>query len=231
MRKSMFPLIILFFVHIYSYANSQNVADKKITIQVTNLELKKVFSLVEKQVSVRFAYSAEKIQSSRKVTLSIIEKPLSGFLEKISREMGIIYEVSGGVIILKQSENLSPVLSASDANLFVSGLKDARILYGTITDEKGVALSGVSVQVKGTNFGTTTDINGKFSIKVPDNNSILVFNYTGFAVQEILVGPQSIMSIKLLPNLDKLDDVVVIGYGTQKKVTVTGSIGAISSAS
>jgi len=230
MRKSMFPLIILFFVHIYSYANSQNVADKKITIQVTNLELKKVFSLVEKQVSVRFAYSAEKIQSSRKVTLSIIEKPLSGFLEKISREMGIIYEVSGGVIILKQSENLSPVLSASDANLFVSGLKDARILYGTITDEKGVALSGVSVQIKGTNFGTTTDINGKFSIKVPDNNSILVFNYTGFAVQEILVGPQSIMSIKLLPNLDKLDDVVVIGYGTQKKVTVTGSIGAISSA-
>ena len=229
MRKSMFPLILLFFVHIYGFANSQNVADKKITIQVSNLELKKVFSLVEKQISVRFAYSAEKIQSSRKITLSIVEKPLSDFLEKVSKEMGFIYEVSGGIIILKQNDNVSSSGILSETNLVVAGTKDVRIIYGTITDEKGVALSGVSVQVKGANIGTTSDVNGKFSIRVSDNNSVLVFNYTGFAVQEILVGAQSAIGIKLLPSLDKLEEVIVVGYGTQKKVTVTGSIGTISS--
>ena len=109
--------------------------------------------------------------------------------------MGFIYEVSGGIIILKQNENSLSSVNPSETNLVVGGTKDIRIISGTITDEKGVALSGVSVQVKGANIGTTSDLNGKFSIKLSDNNSVLVFNYIGFAVQEILVGDQSVDSV------------------------------------
>jgi TonB-linked SusC/RagA family outer membrane protein len=229
MRKSFFPIIVLFFVQICGYANSQNVADKKVSIQVTNLELKKVFTLIEKQTAVRFVYSAEKIQSSRKISLNLIDKPLIDFLNKVSKEMGFVYELNGELIILKQIDNKDQLLlSAPVVGKQLSEIKDSRVIAGTITDDKGVALSGVSVQIKGTKIGTTTDVNGKFSIKVNDNSSILVFNSTGYAVQEIAVGAQTTIGVSLISSINKLDDVVVIGYGTQKKITVTGSIGTVS---
>lgn len=97
-------------------------------------------------------------------------------------------------------------------------------IAGTITDMDGAPLPGVTVMIKGTTLGTTTDIDGNFSIDVPDENAVLVFSYVGFVSEEVVVGSQSQISISLLPDLQTLSELVVVGYGTQKKSDVTGAL-------
>jgi TonB-linked SusC/RagA family outer membrane protein len=96
---------------------------------------------------------------------------------------------------------------------------------GTVTDQtKNEALSGVSVQVKGTQRGTTTDSLGKFSIMVPSRKAILTFNYVGYAGQEQTVSGKGTVNISLSPTTASLNEVVVVGYGTQKRKDITGSV-------
>ncbi len=98
----------------------------------------------------------------------------------------------------------------------------------TVTDK--AALAGVSVQLKGTNTGTTTDNSGNFSISVPNSDAVLVFSYTGYQNQEIIVGSQSEVNVQLQASANTLDEVVVIGYGTQRKSDLTGAVGTVKAA-
>lgn len=98
---------------------------------------------------------------------------------------------------------------------------------GKVSDESGKALAGVTVQVKGTTTGTSTDADGKFQITVPSAKSVLVFSFVGFADQEIIVGNQTSINVSLVSGASNLQDVVVIGYGTVKKKDVTGSVSGI----
>jgi TonB-linked SusC/RagA family outer membrane protein len=102
-----------------------------------------------------------------------------------------------------------------------------RDVKGKIMDAKGEPLSGVSVLVKGTATGVSTDVNGAFSINVPDGKSILVVSYVGFEAQEVSVSGQSSVVITMVALNSQLTDVVVVGYGTQKKVTVTGAVATV----
>jgi len=95
---------------------------------------------------------------------------------------------------------------------------------GTVTDTKNEPLIGVSVQVKGTTTGMATDLDGKYTIQVPSAQSVLVFSYVGFVSQEFPVGNQRTINVTLLEDLRNLEEVVVVGYGVQKKETVTGSV-------
>ncbi|MCD7937213.1 MAG: TonB-dependent receptor plug domain-containing protein, partial [Tannerellaceae bacterium] len=94
---------------------------------------------------------------------------------------------------------------------------------GTVVDHAGIPLIGVSVAVKGTTNGTVTNLDGEYSLNVPDN-AILVFTYIGFRPQEIVVGNQSVIHIDMAEDTQTLDEVVVVGYGTQKKVNLTGAV-------
>ena len=98
---------------------------------------------------------------------------------------------------------------------------------GTVSDETGAILPGVSVVVKGTTKGTNTDATGAFSIAVPDGNTVLVFSYVGFLPQELTVGNRTTVTVKLLPGNNSLNEVVVVGYGVQKKVNLTGAISSV----
>ncbi|MGN6615919.1 MAG: SusC/RagA family TonB-linked outer membrane protein [Ilyomonas sp.] len=98
---------------------------------------------------------------------------------------------------------------------------------GTVTDDKGSPLSNVSVVIKGTTKGVTTDANGAFSINVPSSTSVLVISYIGYQSQEITVGQNTNLNINLVSAATQLSDVVVVGYGTQKKLTVTGSVAQV----
>ena len=98
---------------------------------------------------------------------------------------------------------------------------------GIVKDEKGEFIVGANIAIKGTVRGTSSDTNGKFKIDVPNSSSVLVFTYVGFATKSITVGNQTIFEMVLLPNENALDEVVVIGYGTQKKSDLTGSVGSV----
>lgn len=101
---------------------------------------------------------------------------------------------------------------------------------GVVTDENQLGLPGANIVIKGTTVGTVTDIDGKFSIQVPSPNSILVISYLGYLSQEVTVGGKSDFQIQLEVDIDQLDEVVVTGYGTQRKIETTGSISSVKSA-
>ena len=99
---------------------------------------------------------------------------------------------------------------------------------GTVTDETEAGLPGATIIVKGTAQGTTSDIDGNFSISVPDQNTILVISFIGYESQEIPVANQSVINVKLNPSTESLEEVIVVGYGTQREEAVTGSVASVS---
>lgn len=105
----------------------------------------------------------------------------------------------------------------------------AVVINGKVTDENNAPLPGVNVLVKGTTNGTTTDASGGFNLNVPDQNAVLVFSYIGYTSEEVAVGSQATINVQLLPDIQSLSEVVVVGYGTQKRTSVTGAIASVSS--
>jgi TonB-linked SusC/RagA family outer membrane protein len=103
-------------------------------------------------------------------------------------------------------------------------------ISGKVVDEKGLPLPGVSVLIKGTTQGTSTDGSGKYSLRIPSTSTTLVFSYTGYNKQEVLVGDRKTVNVQLAVSSQSLNDVVVVGYGTQKKATLTGSISEVKGA-
>lgn len=109
-----------------------------------------------------------------------------------------------------------------------SGAFIRAVVTGTVQDETGAPLPGAAILVKGTTTGTITDVDGKFSIDVSDN-AVLVVSYLGYTAKEVPVQGQSILSIQLEPDSSELNEIVVVGYGTQKRSDVTGAIGSLKS--
>lgn len=103
-------------------------------------------------------------------------------------------------------------------------------LTGKVTDGTGAGLPGVSIAIKGTNLGTVTNANGEFTITVANADAVLVFRFVGYETQEIIVGTRSTLNVELLPSAKGLNELVVVGYGTQKKVNLTGAITAVNAA-
>jgi len=108
-------------------------------------------------------------------------------------------------------------------HLYAQGL----VVSGTVKDEAGLALPGVTISVKGTTTGTVTDAEGKYSLSVPDAESVMVFSFIGYKSKEVTAGQQSTIDIVLAADVSTLSEVVVVGYGTQEKVNMTGAVGAI----
>jgi TonB-linked SusC/RagA family outer membrane protein len=114
-------------------------------------------------------------------------------------------------------------------NFTGSSYSQGRSISGTVTSEGGEPLPGVNIFIKGTTSGTASDVNGKYTLNVPDNDAVLVFSYLGYLEEQVVVGNQSVINMKLIPNITSLDEVVVVGYGTMKKKLSTGANAHVSS--
>src|SRR4051794_26966937 len=108
-----------------------------------------------------------------------------------------------------------------------TAFSQARTINGKVTDSSNAPLSNVSVQIKGTNTGTTTDLNGSFTLSVPSTTSVLVFTFTGMQREEMTVGEQSTINVQLKAATGTLNEVVVIGYGTVRKSDLTGAVATV----
>ncbi len=106
--------------------------------------------------------------------------------------------------------------------LSIAAFAQSKMIAGTVKDDTGQALIGATVQVKGTQTGTVTDISGKFSLRA-DEQGVLVVKYLGYQDKEVAIAGRSLINIVLVSNDQELDDVVVVGYGTMKKADLTGS--------
>jgi TonB-linked SusC/RagA family outer membrane protein len=207
--------------------NAQNVLNQRVTLQGQDLGMRNILLQIEKQTDVRFVFSSKLIQSNRKMTVDYQNIQLSKILDNLLKPLQLTYEVSGKLVIINRATegittNVGSIQKISNLLNVV-----AISVAGKITDESGVTIPGVTVLEKGTQNGTTTNVDGQFSIKVASANSILVFSSVGFSNQEVKVGSITNLNIVLKANVSNLDEVVVVGYGTQKKATVTGAISAI----
>ncbi|WP_439582650.1 TonB-dependent receptor [Dyadobacter bucti] len=204
-------------------SNAQSLLSQKITVIVDGSEVKKVLNQVEKQVDVRFVFSSKIIKSARKVTVNAANKPLYEVLDQILTPLGLQYEVSGKIIILKRTENLPEINAPAGDG---APKKD---LSGKVLDEQGLGLPGVSVVLKGTQTGTTTNVEGEFQLNLPDNAQaqVLVFSFVGYTTQEVTVDNRSVLEVKMAVEDKSLQEIVVVGYGQVRKTDLTGSVTTI----
>ena len=211
--------ILLFSISFQVYAMGGYA--QKVSLEMKNKPLKTVFKEIQKQTGYYFLYSEELLENTKKVDLFVQNSSLEDALNKCLQKTSLTYSIVEKTIIIKlisQQPDIAFFLPQSPLNFEVSGV---------IVDDEGKPLEGASVKLKGTNKGVTTDKNGKFSIEVPDDGATLVLSYIGFEGLEMKVTKAEVLQVKLKRLEGKSEEIVVIGYGTQKKASVTGSIATI----
>ncbi len=228
MKISVVPAILLLssFCALAREVHGQEDLSKNVTITVSNKELKNVLKDVSKMTGVKFLYSREIIQSDRKISVSVKDKPLSDFLFQILSPLHISFELDKkGYIFLN---TVSPKeVSATEMPHGESPGPPPRKISGRITADDGSPIDGATVQVKGRARATATDKDGRFEITVADNDKALLVSAMGYEKKELLIDNGDSYTLKLARVATNLDDVVVIGYGEQKRKDVTGAIGSI----
>ncbi|HEV7350294.1 TonB-dependent receptor [Telluribacter sp.] len=209
-------------------ASAQELLQMRVNLKIQNQEVRQVLTAIERQTKVKFAYRPKLVPASQRITITSTNESLAEVLDKITRPLQLKYEVVGQQIILSPRPDSN---SSSSINLLqrsVTVPADRRIT-GRVTDETNTGLPGVSIIVKGTSRGTTTNVNGDFDLNVPENNPVLVISFVGYLTQEIVVGDQSRVIVSLKADTKSLEEVVVVGYGTQKKGNVTAAVTSIKS--
>lgn len=212
--------------------NAENVLDKKITLLVEQKQVKDVLNEISKLVEIRFVYSAQRIPSRKKVTILAYDKRVGDILNNLLGPLDVLYYVSGNqVVLMKNGEEaalLSKLKAEEDEKKIITQEVFYKTVSGRVTNDKGEALQGVSITVKGTTRGTTTNSTGNFSIEAEVGETI-EFSMVGFAAYSIKVGTDNDVSVSLQPDIANLGELVVIGYGTQQRRTVTGAVASVNS--
>lgn len=198
-------------------ASQHILQDAKITIKYTDAPLNSIIADIEQKSGYSVIVRLNDVDVKEKYSINATDKSLQQILTALFQGKGISFEVKGNTISVFKSQNQLTESTKSQKK---------RQITGTVTDEQGEAIIGGNVVEKGTSNGVITDIDGKFSLSVSEN-AILQISYIGYVSQEIVLKSQSALTIILKENLQMLDEVVVVGFGTQKKVNLTGSVGTV----
>lgn len=214
MRMSTFLLCACAFC---SHAENSISQNARVSINKNNAQLDEILNAIESQTDYLFVYNNQ-VNVNRKVSVKAKTKPVSEVLDNLFKNTGVDYAMEGTHIVLtkKASEHAEKTVQ-----------QQAKKITGAIVDSNGEPIIGANVVVKGTTNGTVTDIDGKFSIEV-EAKTILNISYIGYLTKEIPVGNQNVIRVVLLEDTKALEEVVVIGYGTQKKADLTGSVANVS---
>lgn len=207
---SLILFLFIFCLHA-EYTHSQNV---KVTIKQKNAELENVFSTIESQTDYLFIYN-KYVNVKRTVSVSLNKRPLAEVLELLFKGSDVKYKVDGSYIIL------SPHDTADGTT--IQEAQQNRTITGVVKDETGEPIIGANIIQKGTTNGVISDVNGQFSLTLPENGTVEI-SYIGYITQEFSIKGKNTFTIVLSEDTQALAEVVVIGYGTQNKQAITGSI-------
>ena len=191
---------------------------QNVTLSEKNVSLKKIFKEIRKQTGFLFFYSDELLQQARKVDIDVRDAPLKEVLDRCFKGQPLVYSIVANTIIVNVADRSSPPEAIPP---------DPILVRGRVRDSSGNALPGVSVMIVGSAQGVATDVNGDFSITVP-SNAVLHISYIGYAALNIPVNGRSTLSVTLHLVQSAMNDVVVVGYGAQRKGNLTGAIDQIT---
>lgn len=200
----------------------------KVSLNLRNEEVSQFIRQVEKQTDYTFVYRNNVLQSKSKVTCVCKDWPLEKALNQVFSSLGVQYSFNNNTIVLvkgktENAEQKTVKAAGKTASAPVKGR-----VSGLVRDANGEPIIGASVFVKGTKVGTVTNADGEFALDVPENGTLTV-SYIGFATRDVAVKNHTNLKITLDEDAAKdLNEVVVVGYGTQKKASVTGSIASVT---
>ena len=221
MKFSVFILILSLF---QLQANNSFSQKNEISLEFKNVNLEKVLNKIENLTEYRFIYKNKEINYNKNVSFTAKKEKLSNVLIKLFSKSDITYEIVGKQVILRIRNNKVPKITQQTNTT----KKNQEItISGVVKDLNGITLPGASIFVKGTNKGTQTDFEGRFSLKVIDLNATLIISYLGYLTQEVQIKGKNNIDVVLIEDATNLEEIVVVGYGTQKKVTVTGAVSDI----
>lgn len=213
-------LIMMFLLAMPSIMQAQN---QKIKLTGKNITLKMAFEQIEKHSGLSVDYDAKAIDVTRVISPTPKPNILSVVMSQLLQGTNCSYTITKSHVIITY---ISKTEEQSTGKVTES--QPVKTISGIVTDQEDEPIIGASIFDKNTKTGTSTDLNGNFTLKVSDQ-STLTISYLGFSSLEVKVGTQSKMTIKLTKDSKNLEEVVVIGYGVQKKVNLTGAIASISS--
>lgn len=212
MRISTFLLMVCVFCSYAGNAHSQNAI---VSIRMNNVKLDKILNEIENQTDYLFIYNNQ-VDINKITSVKVKNEAVAQVLDRILSGTGINYELEGTHIIL-----------TTEAIKDLHAQQQAKTVTGTVTDVNGEPIIGANIRIKGTTTGTITDIDGNFSIEA-EPQSVIEVSYIGYLTQETVINNQKSIRFLLKEDTKTLDEVVVIGYGVQKKADLTGSVANIN---
>ena len=204
------------------------ILDRTITLKTGKKTLPEVLEQISKVANTRFVLASES-ESLKKANINVRNEKLGTVLDALLKPYSLTYSTVGSTIVLKAAPKPKPVIIIpKPAEPAATPTEEAQIaqLTGKIVDKAGQPLPGASVVVKGTDRGTVSDQNGNYSLNV-NNGEVIVVSFIGFLKKEITYKGETTLTTQLLEDVAGLEELVVVGYGTQKKINVTGAVAAI----
>jgi len=214
--------MVLFFLAITQLMASEAYSQTtKLTVQLKDATVKEVLSKIEENSEFFFLYNGKLVDVDRKVSINVNDQKINEILSDLFRETDVCWTVVDRQIVLTDKANQISIVNLSN--------QQSQKVTGTVTEKDGTPIPGANVVVTGTTIGTMTDIAGKYSIEVSQGSKSLTFSFIGMTPQEISIGTLTQIDVTMAESAIGLDEVVVIGYGVQKKVNVIGSVVNITS--
>lgn len=221
-RLSLPVILMLFFLFPVS-ASTQ--ATNKINLKGKDITLAALFKTIKKQTGLTVFYSNKLLDDSERISVDFNQTELAEVMKTALKGKGISWLFKEKYIVLQKV--VMPAVPVGNKTGQDATNKFLQQVGGTVTDAAGMPMAGVGVKVKESNTGTVTDRAGRYVIEAIRGNN-LIFSYIGYVSQEILVGNQTSINVKMLEEHAELTEIVVIGYGTQKKVNLTGAVSMVS---
>lgn len=208
-------IAILILCCTFSLAATTYAQEFRVSIHKQNSSIRDILREIEENSEFTFFYNDNQVNVDRKTNINANNSSLEDVLAQVLSNTGYVYQIIDRQVLIKTATVNNPRV-----------LQAGRRLTGSVVDLKNEPIIGANVVIKGTTTGTITDFNGNFTLNVPEN-AILIISYIGYTTTEITVGNQSNITVVIEEDTEKLDEVIVVGYGTARKGDLTGAISSI----
>jgi TonB-linked SusC/RagA family outer membrane protein len=207
--------LILIFGSVFHASAVSVISEMKISLMMQDVTVREVINEIERQGGISFLFNDDLVGLNTRVNASFRNQPVKDILENVLGQANLMYqEIKDNFVVLLPKPQ--------------SGTIQQQKIIGRITDrEVGDPLPGVNIVIEGTNLGTITDMDGRYEIEVPSTQSILIFSFVGYLAERIPVGNQTVINVNLLQDITALSEVVVIGYGVQRRSDITGTVASL----
>ena len=219
LKSACLALCLVSFGGTAAYAESSYATHTMLTVQMNGKSIKDVFSYIEKNSEFIFIYHGSNINLNRKVNVDVTNRSVDKILQQMFDGTDVEYFINDRQIIVRKKQVAEKTVPMIQQEKKIT-------VMGNVKDENGEPLIGVNVVVRGTMIGCVTDIDGNFSLADVSENAVISISYIGYQTQDIPV--KATINVVLKEDSEALNEVVVIGYGTQKKVDLSGAVATVS---